>query len=241
MKTDELIKLGLSPNEAKCYLALLELGSSSANEISRKSGIHRVAVYDALRGLREKGLVSQIMKANKMLFEAASPEKIQDLIEEKKKTLEEAQKIVPELLLKFKTAKEKQEVHSFKGVAGLKTVFQDVLKSKTEVLDFGAEWRIKDVLKYYYSQWDNERIKRKITMRIIANIKIKTLEVKKLRLTEIRYVPEEFTSHVSTYIYENKVVLVMWVETPLAVVIEHSKVAESYRNYFEYLWSVAKP
>ena len=76
-------------------------------------------------------------------------------------------------------------------------------------------------------------------MRIIANIK--TPEVKKLRLTQIRYVPEEFTSHVSTYIYENKVALVMWVETPLAMVIEHAKVSESYRNYFEYLWSVAKP
>lgn len=241
MNIDELMNLGLSPNEAKCYLALLELGSSSANEVSRKSGIHRVAIYDALRGLREKGLVSQIMKVNKMLFEAASPEKIQDLIEEKKKTLEAAQKIVPELLLVFKTAKEKQEVHSFKGIAGLKTIFQDMLKSKTEILDFGAEWRIKEVLEYYYPQWDNERVKRNIRMRIVANIKIKTPEVKKLRLTQLRYVPEEFTSHVSTYIYENKVVLVMWVETPLAVVIEHSKVAESYKNYFEFLWSTAKP
>lgn len=241
MKIDELAKLGLSPNEAKCYLALLELGSSSANEISRKSGIHRVAVYDALRGLREKGFVSQIMKANKMLFEAANPEKIRELIEEKKKALDEAQKIVPELILAFKTEKEKQEVHSFKGVAGLKTVFQDMLNAKTEVLDFGAEWHIKEVLKYYYTQWDNERVKRNIHMRIVANIKINTPEVKKLRLTKIRYVPEEFTSHVSTYVYENKVVLVMWVETPLAVVIEHSTVAESYQNYFEFLWKQAKP
>lgn len=240
MQNEELVKIGLSPNETKCYVSLLELGSGSANEISRKSGVHRVAVYDALRGLREKGLVSQITKANKMLFESANPEKIQDIIEEKKKTLGEAQKIIPELMLKFKTAKEKQEVHNFKGIAGLKTVFQNMLKSKTEILDFGAEFKVKDVLKYYYKQWDDERVSKKIGMRIVANIKVKISEVVKLRLTKTRYVPEEFTSNVSTYIYENKVAVVMWIEEPIAILIEHSKIAESYKNYFEYLWKTAE-
>jgi len=47
MENTELEKIGLSPNEAKCYLALLKEGSASANEISRRSGIHRVSVYDA--------------------------------------------------------------------------------------------------------------------------------------------------------------------------------------------------
>lgn len=240
MKADELIKLGLSPNEAKCYLALLELGSGSANEISRKSGVHRVAVYDALRGLREKGLVSQIMKANKLFFEAANPAKIKEIIDEKKRVLENAEKIIPQLEVLSKAVKEKQEVHSFKGVAGLKTVFQDMLNSRTEILDFGAEWRIKDVMPYYYPQWDNERVRKNIKMRIVANVQIKSKAVKKLRLTKIRFVPQEFTSQVSTYIYENKVAMIMWVDSPLAVVVEHSKIADSYRNYFEYMWKTAK-
>ena len=84
MFQEQLEKAGLSPNEAKCYVTLLKLGSASANEISRKSGIHRVSVYDALRGLHEKGLISQITKANKLLFEAGSPEKVQEMIEKKK-------------------------------------------------------------------------------------------------------------------------------------------------------------
>ena len=79
MEKEQLEKIGLSPNEAKCYLTLIKIGSASANEISRKSGIHRVSVYDALRGLREKGLISQIMKSNKLLFEAANPERIFDI------------------------------------------------------------------------------------------------------------------------------------------------------------------
>jgi len=237
MKTEQLQKAGLSPNEAKCYLTLLKFGSASANEISRKSGIHRVSVYDALRGLREKGLISQITKANKLLFEAGNPEKILDIIKEKEEQLEEAKKIVPELLMDFKAAKEKQEIHSFKGLAGIKTVLNEMLKSKTEILDFGAEYKIKEFLPYDYSKWDKERVKNKIKMRIVANIKIKPT---KISLTDIKYVPEEFNSSVSTYMFDNKIAIIMWVENPLAVLIEHKAVYESYKNYFEYLWKTAQ-
>ncbi len=238
MKQEKLEKAGLSPNEAKCYLALLKAGSASANAISRRSGVHRVSVYDALRGLREKGLISQITKANKMLFEAGSPDKITELIDEKETELDEAKKIVPELMLDFQMAKDKQEVHSFKALAGVKTILQEMLKSKTEILDFGAEYRIKEFLPYDYPKWDKERIRKRIKMRIVANIKIKPT---KISLTQIRYVPAEFNSAVSTYIFDDKVAMIMWVENPLGILVEHKAVAESYKNYFEYLWKTARP
>lgn len=237
MKQEQLEKIGLSPNEAKCYLTLLQIGSASANEISRKSGIHRVSVYDALRGLREKGLISQISKANKLLFEAGNPDKISEMISNKESELQEARKIVPELLLDFKMAKQKQEIHSFKGLAGIKTILQEMLKSKTEILDFGAEYKIKEFLPYDFPKWDKERVSKKIHMRIVANLKIKPVT---LPLTKIKYVPSEFNSSVSTSIFGDKVALIMWVEDPLGVIIEHKNVADSYRNYFEYLWKTAK-
>lgn len=237
MKQEQLEKIGLSPNESKCYLTLLKIGSASANEISRVSGIHRVSVYDALRGLREKGLISQITKANKLLFEAGNPEKINEIIQQKEDELTETKKILPELLLDFKMAKEKQDIHSFKGLAGIKTILYEMLNSKTEILDFGAEYKIKEFLPYDYPKWDKERVKRKVIMRIVANIKIKPT---KIPLTKIKYLPEEFNSSVSTYIFDNKVALIMWVENPLGVIIEHKAVYDSYKNYFEYLWKNAK-
>ncbi len=237
MQQEQLEKISLSPNEAKCYLALLKIGSASANEISRSSGIHRVSVYDALRGLREKGLISQITRANKMLFEAGNPEKINEIIQEKEKQLNDAKKIVPELFKIFNSEKEKQEVHSFKGLTGIKTILNEILSSKTEVLDFGAEYKIKEFLPYYYPQWDKERVKKRIKMRILANIKIKPT---KISLTKIKYTPKEFNSSVSTYIFDNKIAMIMWVENPLGVLIEHKAVYESYKNYFEYIWRIAK-
>ncbi len=236
-KQEQLEKVGLSPNEAKCYLTLLKLGSASANEISRKSGVHRVSVYDALRGLGEKGLVSQITKANKLLFEAGNPEKIIEIIKAKEDQLSEAKKIVPELFLDFNQAKEKQEIHSFKGLAGIKTILQEMLKSKTEILDFGAEYKIKEFLPYDYAKWDKQRVKEKIAMRIVASTVIKPI---KLHLTKIKYVPSQFHSSVSTYIFDGKVALIMWVEHPLGIIVDHRAVYQSYKNYFEYLWKMAK-
>jgi len=53
-------------------------------------------------------------------------------------------------------------------------------------------------------------------MRIIANIKFKPT---KIPLTKIRYVSEESPSSVSTYIFDNKVALIMWGR-------------KSFRNYY---------
>jgi len=43
-----LKELGLTEVEIKVYLTLLEIGSSQAGIITRKSGIHRRMVYDAV-------------------------------------------------------------------------------------------------------------------------------------------------------------------------------------------------
>jgi len=236
MKYEQLEKAGLSKNEAKCYLILLKIGSASANEISRKSGVHRVSVYDALRGLAEKGLVSQITKTNKLLFEAGTPERIMDIIKLKEEQINETKKIIPELLTYFEAEKEKQEIRSFKGIVGIKTILKEILNSKTEVLDFGAEYKIKEYLPYDYPQWDKERIKQKIKMRIIVNSKLKPI---KIFATSIRYIPSKFNSSVSTYIFDGKVAMIIWVENPIGILIEHKPVYESYKNYFEYLWETA--
>jgi sugar-specific transcriptional regulator TrmB len=65
-----LEELGLSKNETKVYLALLELGLSSLKDITSKSGVHRTNVYDSLKRLVKKGLVSHVTKDNKTAYEA---------------------------------------------------------------------------------------------------------------------------------------------------------------------------
>jgi HTH-type transcriptional regulator, sugar sensing transcriptional regulator len=65
---NDLSQAGLTENESKVYLALIDLGPSLAGSISRKTGIHRRTVYDTTEMLIKKGLVGYILKNNRRLF-----------------------------------------------------------------------------------------------------------------------------------------------------------------------------
>ena len=76
----ELRDAGLTENESKVYLALLDFGPSLAGIISRKTGLHRRTVYDTTEMLIKKGLIGYILKNNRRLFEAASPARIPTVV-----------------------------------------------------------------------------------------------------------------------------------------------------------------
>ena len=68
-----LEEIGLSKNEAKIYLTLLDLGSATASKIADTSKMHRTTVYDALDRLVQKGIVSHIPIFNINLRSPFSP------------------------------------------------------------------------------------------------------------------------------------------------------------------------
>ena len=106
MNTETLEKAGLTKNEIKVYLALLEKGESTSGPLIKAIGINSSKVYESLERLQKKGLVSYVKKANKKYFQAAEPERLLDYIDEKKRQLdeekEEMQKMLPELKIRKK-------------------------------------------------------------------------------------------------------------------------------------------
>ena len=87
MNLEILKDAGLTNNESLVYRALLELGPSLAGQISRKTGMHRRTVYDITEMLIKKGLIGYILKNNRKLFEASSPERFLDLLKEKENSI----------------------------------------------------------------------------------------------------------------------------------------------------------
>ena len=141
-----LKQAGLTENESKVYLALLDLGPSLAGQISRKTGMHRRTVYDTTEMLIKKGLIGYILQNNRRLFQASNPQRILDIIKEKQNILSP---FVAELSQRFTSTKEKEETNFYKGKEGLKTVFEDQLNAK-EILVLGASPKAYDVLKFYF-------------------------------------------------------------------------------------------
>lgn len=228
----EIREAGLTENESKVYLALLDLGPSLAGQISRKTGMHRRSVYDTTEMLIKKGLVGYILKNNRRLFQAASPERILEIVKEKERAIES---VLPLMKEKFVKTKEKEETNFYKGKEGLKTVFEDQLNSK-EILIMGASPKAYEVLQFYFNWYDKTRKEKKIKARIIAQDK----NISKIPLAEIRYLPEKYANPVSVNIYGDKIAIILWAKNPLAIVINQKEISDAYKNYFELMWRIAK-
>ena len=225
----QLQNLGLTKTESKIYITLLNLGSSLAGIIARKSGIHRRTVYDVLDKLTEKGLIGYITKNNRKYYEINNPEKLKELIKEKEQTINQ---ILPLLKQKYNTQKEKQETLVFKGKEAIKKIFQDQLNYK-EILVLAGEGA-SEVLSFYLKHYNNERIKRKIKLKIVSNEKHE-----KLPFTQEKVI-KNFKTFTSTNIYGNNVAIIIWKQQPLAILIKEKEIADSYKNYFEIIWKSGK-
>ena len=157
--------IGLSRNESKIYVTLLNLGSSTAGIIAEKSKIYRTNVYEASQRLIEKGLVSYIFKGHQKMFQAEDPSKIMNMFKEKEEAFK---KILPQLTLDNKLTKNKEKVTIYEGIKGIKVILWDTLKEKeetnsfNEVLAFGIAkdsfWK----MKAFANQYHKKRIEMKL-------------------------------------------------------------------------------
>ncbi len=240
-----LEQAGLSGNEAKIYLSLLELGSAMAGEITKKSGVNRTNVYDALERLIGKGLVSYVIQSNRKYFEATLPDRIIKYLDEKENELKRKKKLIhsilPELELKRKLSKEPQEATIYKGKKGIKSIAEDVLKTKKELLTFGAEGKFVDVFTHYAQQWHIRRKKLNIPVKIIYNERIRHKKSKaKFPILKMRFNAHLYDTPATTWVYGNKVAIVVWSDQPIATLIRSKEVADSYKQFFDILWKDSK-
>jgi len=232
---EQLREAGLTENEAKVYRALLELGPSHAGAISKKSGLHRRVVYDTIAMLSQKGLVGYILKNNVRLFQAVNPARVLEIVKEKEERISE---ILPEMIGMFAITREKEETNFYKGKNGLKTVMEDQINEGKEILIIGASPLAYDILQFYFKWFDKRRVENRIKARIIFNKSDKKIRIP---LSELRFLPEKYSSPLAVNIYGDKVALILWSkENPFAVVIKDKQISEGYRKYFELMWKSAK-
>jgi len=245
MDPNILEQAGLTKNEAKTYLTLLELGSTSAGPLIKRLGMHRAAVYNLLDLLVDKGLVSYTLKGGRKYFEAQNPLRLLEYIDQKKRVLEnkrlELKKIIPELQKRRKLSQEEQEGTIYKGKEGIKSIFEDILIEKRPWFVFGATGKFKELFHAYFIHFHNRRARLKIPLKIIFDERIKSEKrEKELTYSKIRYLPKHYIKPSTTFIYSDKVTIIIWSPEPMAFLIRSKNVADSYRDFFDILWKSAK-
>ncbi|MFA5926260.1 MAG: helix-turn-helix domain-containing protein [Parcubacteria group bacterium] len=243
MLYSQLQDVGLNENEAKIYLAALELGQTTVSRIARKSGIKRTTVYLSLENLKEKGLISMVQTKGRSIFYAEDPRNLERLMEERK---ERIAKLVPQLLAFTNIIDKNPQIRFFEGKEGIKEVLKDTLNypdqeiqmlfSESYVNDFGEE--------FFSEFYRPERIKRKISARVLLpdNEQMRGLvarDERELRRSKLLS-PDLFKIKFEMMIYGGGKVNIISYKEKFAMIIESLEINESFKSIFETMWTGAK-
>ncbi len=240
MEINQILKnIGLTENESKVYLELLKLGEVLASRIAKETNINRSLVYRILESLKEKGLISFVIKENRSYFSAMNPNNLKKLIEEKRQDLEE---ILPELFaLTKKDIGEEMKVEVFSGIKGLKTVLRDQLENVREFFVLGAGEEFASMTEHFYEQYYVKRIQKKITQHVLFkhNAKERAKKASKTSYSNVKILNKDYRVPMAIVIYGNKTALFSWPEKK-AITITSKNVSEGFKEQFFILWKSSK-
>ncbi len=236
-----LREFDLREAEVSVYINLLKKGESTAQEIARISEIPRTTVYHILDRLLNKGLVGSVTKKSITYFQANHPKVIIQQLEDKKKRLET---VLPQINSLIGTIREKPKATIFEGVKGIRSVLEDVLEAKQEILHYGDISSLTNALPFVFPLFIVKRVGKKIPIRIIGkkeDIHNKLIRSQKKELRKFVFVPDKFAFKSNIFIYNTKVAILMLSKEPYyAIVIDNEEFYETQKINFELLWNAHK-
>ena len=63
---------------------------------------------------------------------------------------------------------------------------------------------------------------------------------KKEKYTQTKYMPEGYISPAAIDIFQDYVYIFLWEEKPYVFMIKNERIAQSFKQYFNFLWNIAK-
>ena len=232
MLEQELISIGLNEKEAKVYLSSLELGQSVVQEIARKAGVNRATGYFVIDALMQRGLMSSFHKGKKQFFIAADPERLIEILEQEKETLEKKKEGLKKVIPQLKSLNNKQQgrplVRYYEGKEGVTAMVDEVLKaaSGTVHMAYSVD-AVNDVFEEKdVKRWRKIRVDRNVQMKVIYTYKDgELMNVPNSENTKVPF--DKFPITCDIAVYGNKVRIASLANRLVGIVIEDEEIAKS--------------
>ena len=231
MLTKELEKLGLNSRESRVYLALLQIGEATMQEIAAKSGVKRTTVYGIIKSLKEKGLLKIVIGQKRILYCAQNPKKIEASLKEKQNVLEQ---IMPQLLMLTTTSKKKAFVSFFENEEGVNDIYKDVLDQSDQTTLVWAAYGISEGL--LWSDSLPNQCNRKV---ILPKNKAKEFPNKLLPkdFSEVRVSSKEQSLiEAEIILFSNNRTAIISKPENVGIIIENEKVFNTLKGMFLNIW-----
>jgi len=241
MNTTILEDLGLSKGEIKVYIALLELSSSTAGPIIKKSGLQSSVVYNCIHSLQEKGLVTFVVHANIKHYQATDPENLVDFIDDKKSELK---KLIPELSRKQESSQNIQTATVYTGFKGLMTMYNDLFKNAKKndhylAFTVGDEHYNPEVQRFF-KVIDRKRYEKGLKTLLIAPIFLKKPFKKAYpdKYFKVKYIDHAYPT--GTCVIKDYIAHLIFKPNPQGILIHSKDMAHHYKEFFWHMWKIAE-
>lgn len=244
MNTDILQNLGLTANEIKIYLSILQIGTCSGTEIRKNTKISNSQVYSGLDSLISKGLIIYEKTSLGKRYTSLDPSVIKTILEKRNKQIEESIPFLKSIQNKNISS---AETAIFEGINGFRNALinlaEECPKNETiYIIGFSNQAyknkQLADILRDVNKISRQKRHKFKMILDNHENSFFS--ERKEEGISEIKFMEKGFTSPAAIDIFADYVYILLWDENPYAIRIKNKNIAEGFKVYFDFLWNMAK-
>ena len=250
-----LRRLGLTADECKVYLALLEEPMSHL-EIARKTGVNRTKVYRIADSLSKRSLITENMNDDGRELAANSPTNLEVVLTTQEQQIKSQQALLkqalPSLMSIFEQGGQPQPddfvVNTYEGVSGLKQMLWNELGTKDEILVLGSG-AIQDLIasQRWAEKHRQKQVEAGYQIREIINPGGKISDFTKVPgfiggAHHMRVLPKEtLPLHQQIVVYNNTVAIYNWRnEQKIGIEIINTQFADTQRSIFENYWKISK-
>lgn len=236
----ELIKkIGFSDKAAKLYLASLELGEATVQDLARQAKIERTTAYYTLKELKESGAVFETKRNKKVFF---LPEMPRNLLRSTRERLSDFEDGLEAIESRKHAIYRRPRLYFLYGPSGFKHIWDMIFKSEDKEFRIITEgYSFLDFVKERYILEDIIKMKKQLNIKsrqIITDSPYGRDIVAKDRQEnrESRILPKRVKIPFTEVIASDFVAFISprWDNT--LFVIENEHFAETRRNLFEAMW-----
>ena len=238
----ELEVLNLSAIEEKLLIKLISYNNLTVKKLVELVGHDKKVVYENIRKLLRKGLVSETIVLNIRHYNFAGTQSITSIIDDKKENLEKEESDLKLLIKEIKKTKPRdineQKNFLLYGKSGVRTLLNELLNHK-EYLVIGATKKSSQIMgETFWHNFHRKQEEKKIKAKMIFNESLRDWEINNIRL-KVKYLDRvEPTTEI--LIFGHTVGMIVWTQEPTTTIISNEIVANSYRDFFQFLWKQAK-
>ena len=248
MNDKTLIDSGLSKEQARIYLFLLENGLAPAKVIASKTSIGRALAYKVLEQLLALGLAEKREDIGKVaLFFPAHPKRLKELLaasaEKTTEAVQALEKASGQFSSLFNLLSGKPNVQFYEGVDGLHNVYNDILDIGQDICVISSPIKehrteVLHIIREQIEKQAAQNIKTKAITPISGEQKVATpiTEDKKYLITRKEVPAEKLNIPAQIIIYGDKVAITNFKEGLITIVMESKYIRETFEKMFEYIW-----